>query len=119
MALPKKPMTPNEKKAKLTALKDANKAATDVMTQSLYGSRKDPKALKDHVKEMTEESGIDFKGDSDDVVDPKRLGKVIGREVSYENATHAADDQSVYDPNDLNSIEARIQELMNVKKGRK
>lgn len=116
MAMSKKPMSPNEKKAKLTALKDAHKVASDVMTQSLYGSKKDPKLLKDHVKDMTEESGIDFKGDSDDIVDPKRLGEVIGREVSHENATHAADDQSVYDPNDLNSIEARLQELMQMKK---
>lgn len=118
MAFPKKPMTENEKKAKLTALKDANKQASDVMTQSLYGSRKDPKSLKDHVKDMTDESDIDFKNDSDKVVDPKRLGKVIGREVSFENATHAADDSSVYDPNDLNSIEARLQELMKMKKGK-
>lgn len=118
MAFPKKPMTSNEKKAKLTALKDAHKQASDVMTQSLYGSKKDPKVLKDHVKDMTEESGIDFKGDSDDVIDPKRLGKVVGRQVSYENATHAADDQSVYDPNDLNSIEERLQELLKMKRGK-
>jgi DNA repair ATPase RecN len=85
------------------------------MTQSLSG-RKDPKMLKDHVSEMSKESGIDFKGDSDSVVDPQRLGKVIGREVSYENATHSADDQSVYDPNDLNSVEARLQELMKMKR---
>lgn len=118
MAYSKKPMTDNEKKAKLTALKDAHKQASDVMCQSLYGSKEDPKALKDHVKDMTKDSGIDFKGDSDDITDPKRLGKVIGREVSHENATHSADDQSVYDPNDLNSVEARIQELMKMKKGK-
>lgn len=117
MALPKKPMTDNEKKAKLTALKGAHKAASDVMTQSLT-SRKDPKMLKDHVKDMTDESKIDFKGDSDHVIDPQRLGKVVGRQVSYENATHSADDQSVYDPNDLNSIEQRLKELMQMKKGR-
>jgi len=118
MAIQKKPMTPNEKKAKLTVLKDAHKQASDVMTQSLYGSRKDPKELKDHVKDMSKESGIDFKGDSDDIIDPKRLGKVVGRQVSYENATHAADDQSVYDPNDLNSIDERLKQLMELKKGR-
>lgn len=118
MAQPKKQLNEIEKKAKLTALKDAHKTASDMMTQSLYGSKQDPKALKDHVKDMTKESGIDFKGDSDDVIDPKRLGKVIGRQVSYENATHAADDSSVYDPNDLNSIEERLQELMKMKKGK-
>jgi DNA repair ATPase RecN len=116
MAQAKKPMNELEKKAKLTALKDAHKTATDVMTQSLYGSKKDPKLLKDHVKDMTKESGIDFKGDSDSINDPKRLGEVIGREVSHENATHSADDQSVYDPNDLNSIEERLQMLMTMKK---
>lgn len=116
MAIPKKPMTDNEKKAKLTALKDAHKQASDVMTQSLYGSKKDPKSLKDHVKDMTEDEGIDFKEDSDKIEDPKRLGKVVGRQVSYENATHSADDQSVYDPNDLNSIEARLEELMKLKR---
>ena len=116
MAISKKPMTENEKKAKLTALKDANKQATDVMTQSLYGSKKDPKALKDHVKDMTEDEGIDFKEDSNKIKDPKRLGEVVGRQVSYENATHSADDQSVYDPNDLNSVEARLEELMKLKR---
>lgn len=118
MTMQKKPMSPNEKKAKLTALKDAHKTASDMMTQSLYGSKQDPKVLKDHVKDMTKESGIDFKGDSDSIIDPKRLGKVIGREISHENATQAADDSSVYDPNDLNSIEARLQELMKMKKGK-
>lgn len=112
----RKSMTENEKKAKLTALKDANKQASDIMKQSLYGSKKDPKVLKDHVAEMTEDQGYDFKNDSDNVTDPKRLGKVIGREVSRENATHAADDQSVYDPNDLNSIDNEINRLMGMKK---
>jgi DNA repair ATPase RecN len=116
MAFPKKPMTENEKKAKLTALKDAHKQASDVMTQSLYGSKKDPKALKDHVKDMSDEAMHGFKNDSDNITDPKRLGKVIGRQVSYENASHSADDQSVYDPNDLNSIEERLKELMEMKK---
>lgn len=117
MALPKKPMTEIEKKAKLTALKGANKSATDVMTQSLT-DRKDPKSLKNHVADMTKESAIDFKGDSDNIRDPQHLGKVVGREVSFENATHQADDTSVYDPNDLYSVEARIKELMSMKKGR-
>ena len=116
MALPKKPMTENEKKAKLTALKDAHKQASDVMTQSLYGSKKDPKCLKEHVKEMSEDSMHDFKNDSDSITDPKRLGKVAGRQVSFENASHSADDQSAYDPNDLNSVEARLEELMKLKK---
>jgi DNA repair ATPase RecN len=115
MALPKKPMTDNEKKAKLTALKGAHKAASDVMTQSLTG-RKDSKSLKDHVAQMSKDEGIDFKGDSDHIIDPQRLGNVVGRHISDENATHAADDQSVYDPNDLNSVEARLQELMKMKR---
>ena len=64
MAYSKKPMTETEKKAKLTALKDAHKTATDVMTQSLYGSKKDPKALKDHVKDMSDDAMHNFKDDS-------------------------------------------------------
>lgn len=115
MAFSKKPMTNNEKKAKLTALKGAHKQASDVMTQSLT-DYKDPKSLKSHVKSMSDEAMHDFKEDSDDIVDPKRLGKVVGRQVSFENASHSADDQSVYDPNDLNSVEARLEELMNMKK---
>jgi hypothetical protein len=117
MALPKKPMTETEKKAKLKVLRDAHKQTSDVMTQSLSG-RKDPKSLKEHVADMTEEAGIDFKNDSDEIEDPKHLGKVIGREVSYENADHSADDQSVYDENDENSIEQQIQRLMKMKKGK-
>lgn len=115
MALPKKPMSENEKKAKLTALKGAHKQASDYMTQSLT-DMKDPKSLKDHVKDMSEEAGYDFKNDSDKIEDPKKLGKVIGRQVSYENASHSADDSSVYDPNDINSINEHINKLMKMKK---
>lgn len=115
MAYSKKPMTDNEKKAKLTALKDAHKAASDVMTQSLT-PRKDPKCLTDHVKQMSKDSGIDFKGDSDKVVDPMHIGRVVGRKVSVENEDTHADDTSVYDPNDLDSIEYRLKELMDMKK---
>lgn len=108
-------MSENEKKAKLTALKGAHKQASDYMTQSLTGM-KDPKSLKDHVKDMTEESGMDFKNDSDNITDPQRLGKVVGRQVSFENATHAADDSPVYDPNDIDSIDEHINRLMKMKK---
>ena len=115
MALPKKPMTENEKKAKLIALKGAHKAASDVMSQSLT-DRKDPKSLKDHVKEMSDDAMHNFKDDSDKIVDPEHLGKVMGRQVSFENADSAADDSSVYDPNDINSVDERIKKLMSMKK---
>jgi len=115
MAFQKKPMTENEKKAKLTALKGAHGEASKHMTQSLYAhnDRKDSKSLKDHVKEMTEDTGIDFKGDSDKIVDPQHEGNVIGRHISDENDDiETSADHSGYDPEDADSIEARIQQLM-------
>jgi len=109
-------MTENEKKAKLTALKSAHKTASDVMTQSLT-DRKDPKSLKDHVKTMSKDAEYDFKNDSDKVVDPQHMGKSLGRKISFENEDTRADDASVYDPNDINSVEAELEKLLKLKRG--
>ncbi len=117
MAYGKKPMTDNEKKAKLSVLKDAHKTASSALKDRVY-KYKDSKDLKKHVKDMSDESGIDFKGDSDKIVDPGMDGDVIGRHISDENIDHC-DTDSVYD---IDEIDARIRDLVaqkeKAKKGR-
>lgn len=102
----KKPMSESEKKAKLSALKEANSMASGLMKDSL--SRvKDPNYLKKHVKDMSQDSGIDFKGDSDHITDPELEGDVIGRHISDENdVVETTQDLSSYD------IDAQIEKLM-------
>lgn len=110
MADSKKPMTENEKKAKLSVLKDANKQASDAIKGKMQ-KFKDSKQLKSHVKDMSDEAMYDFKNDSDSIVDPGHDGDVVGRHISDENMDHAGD-QSVYD---LEEIDARIKSLMEQK----
>jgi hypothetical protein len=104
MAYNKKPMSENEKKAKLKVLKDAHGMASKAMSESLSGVKDSPE-LKKHVKQMSSESGIDFKGDSDKIVDPQHYGNVIGRHISDENID-CEKEPSVYD------IDEQIQMLM-------
>lgn len=107
MAYGKKPMTENEKKAKLSVLKDAHKQASSALKGNL-SKYKDSKELKSHVKDMSKESGIDFKNDSDKIVDPGMDGDVVGRHISDENIDHC-DTDSVYD---IDEIDARLKSLM-------
>lgn len=110
MVYGKKKMTENEKKAKLSVLKDAHGQASAAMKEGL-SSYKDSKQLKKHVKDMSDEAGHDFKDDSDRIVDPGMDGDVIGRHISDENIDHC-DTPSVYDEE---SIDARIRELVALK----
>lgn len=105
-----KKMTENEKKAKITALKGANSMAKEAMKNG-FSKYKDSKELKSHVKEMSDESGIDFKGDSDKIVDPGMDGDVVGRHISDENIDHC-ETESVYD---INEIDAELKRLMEQK----
>ena len=110
MAYGKKPMSENEKKAKLTALRGANSMAKEAM-KSGYSKYKDSKELKSHVKDISKESGIDFKNDSDNIVDPGMDGDVVGRHVSDENIDHC-ETESVYD---INEIDAQLKHLLEQK----
>lgn len=113
MAQKKKEMTENEKKAKLAVLKDANKQASKAMAHSL-SSQKDSKQLKDHVKTESAESKIDWKGDSDHIIDPRREGDVIGRHISDENdEIEPNSEMSVYD---INEELARLMKLRDQRK---
>lgn len=103
----KKPLSDIEKKAKLTALKDANKAATDMMSSHL----KDSKALKSHVKDMSKETNIDFKNDSDEIKDPTHNGNVVGRHISDENI----DSQPTDSTYNIDEIDAQLKHLMEQK----
>lgn len=105
-----KKMTETEKKAKLVALKGAHSMASEAI-KGKYSKFKDSKELKSHVKDMSKESGIDFKNDSDNIVDPGMDGDVVGRHISDENMDHCESD-SVYD---LNEIDAQIKHLMEQK----
>lgn len=113
MAYNKKPMTENEKKAKLTALKGAHSAATGAMKDSLC-IQKDSPQLKKHVKQMSAESGIDWKGDSDTVVDPRHEGDVVGRHISDEN-----DDIEPNSEMSVDDINAELERLMKLRDQRK
>lgn len=106
-----KKMNPLEKKAKMKALKEANSMAKQAMGEK-YSKYKDSPELKKHTKEMSDESGIDFKGDSDKVVDPTHYGNVIGRHVSDENID-CEPDSSTYN---LDELEQRLAHLMEIKK---
>jgi hypothetical protein len=109
----KKGMSPIEKKAKLAALKGTNDWANDAMKSKMSSIVKDPKDLKSHVAEMSKESGIDFKGDSDHIEDPQRDGNVVGRHISDENDNCPPDrDTSVYD------VDLELERLMKHKLGR-
>lgn len=109
----KKPMTENEKKAKLTALKGAHSAASEAMRDSLK-VQKDSPLLKKSVKRRSDESGIDFKGDSDKIVDPRHEGDVIGDHVSDENDDiEPNSEMSVYD------IDEELARLMKIRDSRR
>lgn len=113
MAYSKKPMTENEKKAKLTALKGAHSAASGAMKNSLT-SQKDSSQLKKHVSQMSSESGIDWKGDSDSIVDPNHEGDVVGRHISDENRD--IDPNSEMSVDDINEELARLMKLRDQRK---
>lgn len=106
----KKIMTENEKKAKLTALKDANKTASNAMRDNI-SKYKDSKELKTHVKDMSEDTKHDFKNDSDSIIDPTRRGNVVGRHISDENIDESVSDSEY----NIDELDARIRELMEQK----
>lgn len=109
----KRPMTENEKKAKLTALKEAHGMASSALKDNLSG-RKDSSELKKSVKSRSDESGIDFKGDSDSIVDPRHEGDVIGDHISDENDDiEPNSEMSVYD------IDQELARLMKLRDQRK
>lgn len=88
-----------EKQAKLKALKSLNSKAKDSMSKKL-NECKDTDALKKHVKEMSEETDIDFKNDADKIQDPQHYGNVVGRHITDEDDCCDDDDLSVYDIDD-------------------
>lgn len=105
-----KKMTDLEKKAKMTVLKDANSAARKAMQDSV-SKYKDSKELKSHVKDMSEETGIDFKNDSDEIIDPTHNGNVVGRHISDENIDESVSDSEY----NIDELEAQIKKLMEQK----
>lgn len=106
----KKPMTETEKKAKLTALKDAHKVATGALKDNI-SKFKDSKELKKHTKDMSADIKHDLKNDSDSILDPTRYGNVLGRHVSDENIEESASDSEY----NLDEIDAKIKHLMEQK----
>ena len=102
-----------EKQAKLGVLKNINSQAKKAMSSKLKKKEdceKDSPALKKHVKEMSDETDIDFKNDSDSITDPENEGNVVGRHISDENGYCCDEDLSVYD------IDERSERLMRKKK---
>jgi hypothetical protein len=115
MAINKKPMTENEKKAKMAVLKDAHSTASGMMRDAMSGYKNsDSPQLKSHVKDMSKDSGIDFKNDSDKIVDPRHEGDVVGRHISDENDdVEPNSEMSVYD------INAELERLQRIRDGKK
>jgi hypothetical protein len=110
----KKSMSPNEKQAKLSVLKDLHKQSSDLMSQSLKVTKDSPE-LKKSVKRRSDESGIDFKGDSDKIHDPRKEGDVIGDHISDENdVIEPNSEMSVYD---IDEELARLMKLRDSKRG--
>lgn len=107
-------MTETEKQAKLKVLKSINSSAKQAMSGKLSKKKedKDSPELKKHVKEMSEDTDIDFKGDIDHITDPELDGNVVGRHITDEDYDDS--DLSVYDINDrLEKLIKRKQELKN------
>ena len=113
MAYGKKPMSDNEKKAKLTALRGAHSAATQAMKESISPKKeyKDSPELKKHVKEMSDDALHDFKNDSDKIVDPTHYGNVIGRHISDENIDCGRSDSEY----NIDEIDAKLKHLLEQK----
>lgn len=111
MAHPKKPMTENEKKAKLSVLRDVNSHATGAMKSSL-SKYKDSPALKKHTKEMSEDMEHDVADDVENIEDPTHHGNFLGRHVSDEAIDQNEDEASEYD---IDELDARIAELTKLK----
>lgn len=106
-------MKETEKQAKLKVLKSINSQAKSMMSSKIKKQQdceKDSPALKKHVKEMSDETDIDFKNDSDSITDPENEGNVVGRHISDENGDCCDEDLSVYD------IDERLEKLMRKKK---
>lgn len=106
-------MNENEKQSKLKVLKSINSQAKSLMSSKIKKNKdceKDSPDLKKHIKEMSDETDIDFKNDSDNITDPEHEGNVIGRHVSDENSECCDEDLSVYD------IDERLERLMRKKK---
>lgn len=112
MAYSRKPLSENEKKAKLKVLGEANSMAKKAMSSSMKSYKyKDSPELKKHTKEMSDESGMDFKEDSDRIVDPTHYGNVVGRHVSDENIDCGVSDSEY----NLDELDAKIKKLMEQK----
>lgn len=112
----KKEMSPAEKKAKLSALKEAHGMASDMMKDGLSGAKK-VSVMSDSKKGL--EKGLDIakkivdKEDSDlgeDEMEDSELGeKMEDAQEGY------SDQQDESEPMDEDEIDAQIQELMKLK----
>lgn len=115
-------MSPSAKKAKLTALKEAHKMASDMMKEDLSGLKKVTVASdsKSGLKAGLEkaEDMLEKKDCSSCPGCPECMGEQEDSEMGESDAVDAEgmeDEQEATEPTDINELEAKIQELMKMK----
>lgn len=119
----KKKMSPAAQKAKLVALKEANKMASDMMKEDLSGLKKvtvasdSPSGLKAGLEKAEEMIG---EGEDKDCSEcpgcPHCTGEQEDEDMEMASESEdEEDEQKATEPMDIDELEAKIQELMKMK----
>jgi hypothetical protein len=118
----KKKMSPAAQKAKLTALKEANKMASDMMKEDLSGLKKVTVASssKSGLKEGLEKAEEMIEGEEKDCSECPGCPHCTGEDESEDmemasESEDEEDEQEATEPMDIDELEAKIQELMKMK----
>ena len=118
----KKKMSPAAQKAKLTALKEANKMASDMMKENLSGLKKVTVASssKSGLKEGLEKAEEMIEGEEKDCSEcpgcPHCTGEQEDEDMEMASESEdEEDEQEATEPMDIDELEAKIQELMKMK----
>ena len=124
----KRKMSPAAQKAKLTALKEANKMASDMMKDDLSGLKKVTVASssKSGLKEGLEKAEEMIEGEEMSKAEEKDCSECPGcphctgeqEDEDMEMASESEDEedeQEASEPMDIDELEAKIQELMKMK----
>lgn len=118
----KKKMSPAAQKAKLVALKEANKMASDMMKEDLSGLKKVTVASssKSGLKEGLEKAEEMIEGEEKDCSECPGCPHCTGEDESEDmemasESEDEEDEQEATEPMDIDELEAKIQELMKMK----
>jgi len=120
----KKKLSPVAQKAKLTALKEAHKMASDMMKEDLSGLKKvtvasdSAKGLKEGLEKAEELVGGAEKKDCSKCPGcPECEGEQESEDSEQESSEYeqSEDNQEASEPMDIDELEQKIQELMKLK----